>query len=147
MAATISLCMIVKNEERYLDRCLSSIADLVDEIIIVDTGSKDNTKAIAARHAARIFDFPWIYDFAAARNYAFDQASMQYQMWLDADDVIKDADRERFKALKATLDDDVDVVMAKYAVAFDRSGECVSLYNREWTLPRSVDTIKQLALS
>ena len=72
---TISLCMIVKNEEDVLDRCLSSVAKAVDEMIIVDTGSTDQTRAIAARHQAEIYDFPWIDDFAAARNYSFDQAS------------------------------------------------------------------------
>ena len=57
--ATISLCMIVKNEEAVLARCLDSVRDLVDEIIIVDTGSTDRTKAIAARYTGQIYDFPW----------------------------------------------------------------------------------------
>ena len=57
----ISLCMIVRNEEAVLGRCLDSVADLVDEIILVDTGSTDNTKAVAAEYAAKIYDFPWWY--------------------------------------------------------------------------------------
>ena len=57
--ATISLCMIVKNESAVLARCLDSIADLMDEIIIVDTGSTDNTKEIAAQYTSRIYDFKW----------------------------------------------------------------------------------------
>ena len=64
---TISLCMIVKNEEKILARCLDSIADLVDEIIIVDTGSTDRTREIAARYTDKIFDFPWRDDFAGAQ--------------------------------------------------------------------------------
>ena len=70
----ISLCMIVRNEEAVLGRCLDSVADLVDEIILVDTGSTDNTKAVAAEYAAKIYDFPWCDDFSAARNYAVSQA-------------------------------------------------------------------------
>ena len=60
--------MIVKNEERILARCLNSIADLVDEVIIVDTGSTDDTKRIAAEYTDRIYDFIWTGDFAGARN-------------------------------------------------------------------------------
>lgn len=69
--ADISLCMIVRNEEAVLARCLDSIRDEVDEIIIVDTGSSDNTKEIAARYTDKIYDFKWIDDFAAAREFFF----------------------------------------------------------------------------
>ena len=65
---SVSLCMIVKNEEDVLARCLDSVSQLVDEIVIVDTGSADRTKEIAARYTDLIFDFPWRDDFAAARN-------------------------------------------------------------------------------
>ena len=61
--ATVSLCMIVKNEEKVLARCLDSIADLMDEIIIVDTGSTDRTKEIAKEYTDKIYDFQWINDF------------------------------------------------------------------------------------
>lgn len=59
----ISLCMIVKNEEKILARCLDSVADLVDEIVIVDTGSTDATKKIAANYTDKIYDFTWVDDF------------------------------------------------------------------------------------
>ena len=91
--ATISLCMIVKNEEAVLGRCLDSAAGLVDEIVVVDTGSTDATREIATRYADRVCEFAWIDDFAAARNFAFAQASMEYCMWLDADDVIEPEDQ------------------------------------------------------
>ena len=74
----ISLCMIVKNEEKVLARCLDSIAGLMDEIIIVDTGSTDKTKEIAGKYTDNIYDFEWIDDFAAARNFAFSKATKEY---------------------------------------------------------------------
>ena len=71
---TVSLCMIVKNEEQILQRCLDSLAGLMDEIIIVDTGSTDATKEIAARYTDQVYDFVWVNDFSAARNFAFSKA-------------------------------------------------------------------------
>lgn len=68
---TVSLCMIVKNEEDILARCLDSLKGLMDEIIIVDTGSTDRTKEIAANYTDKIYDFSWCDDFAAARNFFF----------------------------------------------------------------------------
>lgn len=68
---TISLCMIVRNEEAVLERCLHSVCNVVDEIILVDTGSEDRTKEIARSYTDRIYDFAWSDDFAAARNFPF----------------------------------------------------------------------------
>ena len=68
--------MIVKNEEKVLARCLDSIRGFVDEIIIVDTGSDDDTKRIARKYTDKVYDFEWIDDFAAARNYSFSKATM-----------------------------------------------------------------------
>lgn len=100
MAATISLCMIVRNEEKVLARCLESVRGCVDEIVIVDTGSSDATKEIAARYTDRIYDFEWIDDFSAARNYAFEQATGDYLLWLDADDVLLPGRRRGAAALQ-----------------------------------------------
>ena len=97
---SVSLCMIVKNEEDVLERCLNSVSDLVDEIVIVDTGSTDRTKEIAARFTRLVLEFPWRDDFAAARNESFAHASMDYCMWLDADDVLLEADREAAEAAR-----------------------------------------------
>lgn len=112
---TISLCMIVKNEAKILARCLDSIADLVDEIIIVDTGSSDDTKKIAAEYTDRIYDFNWIGDFAAARNFAFSKAEMEYIYSADADEVLDTANREAFRRLKETLLPEIDIVQMYYA--------------------------------
>lgn len=119
---TVSLCMIVKNEEKVLGRCLDSIAGLVEEIIIMDTGSTDCTKSVASRYTGRIFDFQWIDDFAAARNAAFSKARMDYILWLDADDLLEAGEREKFAALKKNLDPAVDSVTMDYHLAFDEDG-------------------------
>ena len=112
---TISLCMIVKNEEKILARCLDTVADLVDEIVIVDTGSADRTKEIAAGYTDRIFDFKWVDDFSAARNFAFSKASMDYIYSADADEVLSEENRDRFRLLKETLLPEIEIVQMKYS--------------------------------
>ena len=113
--ATFSLCMIVKNEERVLARCLDSVADLMDEIIIVDTGSCDATKEIAARYTDKIYDFAWVGDFAAARNFSFEKATMDYIYAPDADEVLDEANHEELAKLKQVLLPEVEIVQMKYA--------------------------------
>lgn len=112
--ATISLCMIVKNEEAVLNRCLSSIADLMDEIIIVDTGSDDRTKEIAGRYTDRIYDFPWQDDFSAARNFSFSKATKDYIYAADADEVLDPENHRRFMLLKQSLLPEIEIVQMKY---------------------------------
>jgi glycosyltransferase involved in cell wall biosynthesis len=115
--------MIVKNETEYLGNCLKSVEGLFDEVIIVDTGSTDNTKDIALSFGCKVFDFKWINDFAAARNFSFSKATKDYVMWLDADDIIDSVNRERFLALKNTLTPEIDVVYMKYNVSFNKNGD------------------------
>ncbi len=129
--ATLSLCMIVKNEADVLARCLDCVRDIVDEINIVDTGSTDGTVEVAKQYTDRIFHFDWIQDFAAARNHSFSTATMDYVMWLDADDVIDEENRTALQALKAELDGTVDMVMLKYDVAFDEYDHPTLSYYRE----------------
>ena len=95
----ISLCMIVRDEELALPRCLESVKGLFDEMIIVDTGSVDNTRRIAEEAAGKVYDFEWTDDFSAARNYSLSLAKGDWLMWLDADDVIESRDRELLKEL------------------------------------------------
>ena len=111
---TISLCMIVKNEERVLKRCLDSVRDLVDEIIIVDTGSTDATKRIAAGYTDKIYDLTWNDDFSAARNFAFSKATKEYIYSADADEVLSEENRRRFRLLKETLLPEIEIVQMKY---------------------------------
>lgn len=127
---TISLCVIAKNEEMSLGRCLASVRDIADEIVVVDTGSTDGTKDVARRFNARIFDFAWIDHFAAARNFAFSQATKTYILWLDADDVIEETDRQKFMKLKMELDPQVDSVTMHYHLSFDRAGNVTSSLRR-----------------
>ncbi|MFB5762021.1 glycosyltransferase [Paenibacillus medicaginis] len=93
----LSLCMIVKNEENWLSRCLESIKDVVDEIIIVDTGSTDGTKEIALDYGAVVFDYEWNDNFADARNFSLEQAKGEWILWLDADEEIERKDREHIR--------------------------------------------------
>ena len=133
--ATISLCMIVKNEQDVLARCLESVAEAVDEIVIVDTGSTDQTIAIAKQYTDHVYSFGWVDDFAAARNFAFSKGKMDYLMWLDADDVLLEEDRKGLLELKTHLD--ADMVMMRYNVAFDPQGHPTFSYYRERLMRRS----------
>lgn len=128
--------MIVKNEEEVLARCLDSAAGVADEIIILDTGSQDRTKEIALRYTQGVYDFAWVDDFAAARNASFEKATKDYILWLDADDVLEQLDREALLALKQTLSGNPDLVMMKYHVAFDMEGNPTFSYYRERLLRR-----------
>lgn len=133
---TISVCMIVKNEEDVLERALSSIQDIADEIIIVDTGSTDNTKSIAKKYTQKIYDFEWCDDFSKARNYSFSKATQDYCMWLDADDVLLEDDQNELRKLKATLSPDTSVVMMRYNTNFNENGQPTFTYYRERLLRR-----------
>ena len=82
----LSVCMITKNEEKFLDQCLNSIKNVADEIIIIDTGSNDKTVQIAREHGAQVGFFEWCDDFAAARNISIAQASGDWILILDADE-------------------------------------------------------------
>lgn len=111
---TVSLCMIVKNEEDILRRCLDSLKGIYDEAVIVDTGSTDRTKEIALEYTDRVYDFEWIDDFAAARNFAFEKATCDYVYMADADEVLDLENHDKFLALKKILDPEVEVVQMYY---------------------------------
>ncbi|MDX1948598.1 MAG: glycosyltransferase [Pirellulaceae bacterium] len=99
--ATVSLTMIARNEEHNLRDCLAPLAGLFDEVVVVDTGSHDRTREVAAELGAKVFEFPWCDDFSAARNAALDHASSDYALWLDADDRL---DTENRLKLRQVLD-------------------------------------------
>lgn len=101
MGKLLSVCMIVKNEEKVLERCLESIHGIADEIIVVDTGSTDSTKDIALKYTEHVYDFEWVRDFAKARNFAASKASGEWILSMDADEYV---DRDSFEKFKQELD-------------------------------------------
>ncbi len=120
--AAVSLTMIVRDEERTLHRCLQSVHDLFDEIVVVDTGSKDRTREIALQFAARVIECPWADDFAAARNVSLANASGDYVFWLDADDVIDPTEKKKLELLLKGLRADSTTAYVMRC-ASDRDGD------------------------
>ena len=96
---TLSLCMIVRNESHNLPRSLAPLMAFVDEAVVVDTCSRDETPELAARWGARVFHFPWQDDFSQARNFSLDQAQGDWIMWLDADNRLPEEDARQLKSL------------------------------------------------
>ncbi len=132
----LSVCMIVKDEEATLARCIECVKPFADEIIVVDTGSTDGTVEIARSLNAKVFFFEWCDDFSAARNFSFSKAECDLVMWLDADDVISPENAEKIAELKQR--DDFDVAYIKYAAAFDNDVPTF-VYYRERIFRRSMN--------
>lgn len=99
---TLALHIIARNSEESLKRTLDSVEDLFEQIIVVDTGSEDRTIEVAKSYGAEVYEFEWIDDFSAARNFALCQVTCDWAMWLDTGDVIKPESLEQFKKLKTT---------------------------------------------
>ncbi len=134
----ISLCMIVKDEEVTIRRCLLSVKDVVDEIIIVDTGSNDKTVEYAKSLGAKVYNFEWVDDFSKARNYSFSKATKDYIFWLDADDILKESDIDKFKELKLNLaKEDIDSVIMNYILEVNEYGEATFSLKRNRLVKRS----------
>lgn len=111
-APTLSLCIITKDEEKNIARCINSVKDIVDEIVVVDTGSKDKTVEIAESLGARIIHTKWEDDFSKARNTAIDNAKCDWILFLDADEVVKKEDVGKIRPLLE--DDTVEAYMFKF---------------------------------
>jgi hypothetical protein len=129
MAQTVGLGMIVRDAAATLARCLDSVGAAVDEIVIVDTGSIDDTREIAARFTSRLHAFAWCDDFAAARQAAFDRVTTDWVCWLDADDRVEGAGAIRGVADECATD--VGELHWKYVYAVDRDGNSCCEYWRE----------------
>lgn len=129
-SVTVSVCMIVRDEEAVLERCLKNVSQFADELIVVDTGSVDSTREIACRYTDLVYDCTWQYDFAAARNFSFSKATCDYILWLDADDDMDAETIGKIQALKAHMPSDADAVFFRYRAGDDASGG-------SWELMRS----------
>ena len=112
---TISVCMIVKDEEHCLDRCLKSLVSIADEFIIVDTGSSDHTKDIAKKYTDKVYDFKWTGSFSDARNYSFSLATKDYIYCADADEELDEENIKKFLTLKEHLLDEIELVQMYYS--------------------------------
>lgn len=132
---TISLCMIIKNEQEVLDRVLSCAKKFADEIIIVDTGSTDKSVAIAKKYTDKIFYFKWNDNFSDARNFSFSKATKDYIMWLDADDYITDSEIDKINSLKLSTNTP-SMFLFKYAVSFENDKPTFEFF-RERLLKRT----------
>lgn len=104
MPARLSAALIVRDESAFIEACLESLAGVVDEIIIVDTGSRDDTLAKAGRFPISLHHFPWCGDFSAARNYAIERATGDWILYIDADERLVVPDRARLCAMLGEQD-------------------------------------------
>lgn len=112
--ASLSVCMIVRDEEPVMERCMGVVSQFADEIVVVDTGSSDRTKEIALRYTPLVYDYTWNDDFAAARNASYAKATCDYIMWMDADDDMEPPDIARLRSLKESSLSEADVVLLQY---------------------------------
>ncbi|MDQ7788611.1 MAG: glycosyltransferase family 2 protein, partial [Clostridia bacterium] len=99
MSATISLCMIARNEAQNLGRCLNSVRDVVDEMIVIDTGSSDGTANIARSLGARVYSFVWNDNFSDARNSSLEMATGDWILFLDADEELAPESHDALRSL------------------------------------------------
>src|SRR5207253_10885448 len=100
---TFSACLIVKNEEKNLPGCLESLRGLFHEIIVIDTGSTDRTVEIARQYGAKDFELNWVDSFSAARNECLRHATRGWIFWMDADDRLDEANRQKLETLLSGL--------------------------------------------
>lgn len=134
---SLSLCMIIKDEEEVLARCLECVSKIVDEIIIVDTGSSDSSKEIAKKYTKYVYDFVWTDNFSEARNFSFSKATKDYIMWLDADDILSEKDQVNLLNLKQVLNPQIDVIYMKYnMMSNEKKREIESIFWRERIVKR-----------
>lgn len=133
---TLGLSMIVKNESEMLSRVLDGIIGVVDEIVIVDTGSTDNTMEIAQRYTDKVYSFDWVNDFSAARNFALSKLTTDYWIWLDADDIVP---QDTATAIRRLMNKkpSADIIMLPYVAAVDENGKPTFSYYRERIVRRT----------
>ena len=124
----ISICMIVKNEEQYIEKCLKELVKLNYEIIVVDTGSTDETKEIAMQYTDKVYDFAWINDFSAARNFSIEKASNDFVLIIDSDEFVMTVDKEKLEKLIKNNSKGIGRLII--INEFTRNGNCFRSYER-----------------
>jgi glycosyltransferase involved in cell wall biosynthesis len=110
----LSLCMIVKDEEECISKCLSSIKGVIDEIIIVDTGSSDRTVEICQSFGAQVYEFPWNKSFSDARNFGLERATGDWILWLDADEEVDASDVYKLRDILYSDEDILSIHLINY---------------------------------
>ena len=114
--------MIVKDEAEHLAACLRSAADLVDEVVVVNTGSGDAVRTVAEQAGARVVDFAWVDSFAAARNESIRHATGEWIFWLDADERLDEPNRQRLRAVLGGLRDETAAYLMQQWSAPEEAG-------------------------
>ena len=110
----LTLCMLVKNEEKRLAKAINSVKSIIDELIVVDTGSKDKTKQTARKLGAKVFDFKWNDDFSSARNFSIKKATKEWILVLDADETINKRDINKIKGIIRKVNKDKKIMGVKF---------------------------------
>ena len=134
----ISVCIIAKNEEKYIEECLKKLHPYGFEIVVTDTGSTDATRKIAAKYADKVVDFAWINDFSAARNFCADQASNNWILTLDCDEYVESVDIRILRILLQKKPKEVGVIRLKNLQLRDNDqlgyslDDLPRLYNRNY---------------
>lgn len=124
----LSVCIIAKNEEKNIERCLEALKPTGFELVVVDTGSADRTKETARQHTRCVYDYVWCDDFAAAKNFAVSKASNDCVMIIDSDEFLEALDREELDRMLSEHPDEVGRIQRRNT--FSRKG--VGQENREW---------------
>lgn len=118
----VSVCLIAKNEEQYIEQCLRKLLRYGMEIVVVDTGSTDRTKEIAAKYTDKLFDFAWCDDFSAARNFAVSKASNNWILTLDCDECVEELDAAKLRTCMQRYPKNVGVVEVRNVCTTVESG-------------------------
>ena len=137
--ATLSLSMIVRNEERTIGRVLACARSFCDQMVVVDTGSDDQTVRIARDSGAEVHHQAWTQDFSAARNFALSRCTGEWMIWLDADDVVTPSACRAISGLKHSVlnEPSLHKVLASYHLTWDEAGRPVDRFDRERLVRRS----------
>lgn len=143
MKQTLSLALIMKNEEDNIRNCLNSFKNVVDEIIVIDTGSTDNSKKIALEFTDKVYDFKWVDDFSKARNFSFEKCTSDWIIWADSDDILLPQDAQKIKNLNY---DNKEIIICKYVYNHDELGNPGSILERERIIKRSLNLKWQKAI-